>query len=159
MVENRLVGVKSRGVYETPGGTILHAAHRELESICLDRDALHFKGQLALRYAELIYNGKWFTPLREALQAFVLQTQREVTGWVKVRVYKGSVTILGRDSESTLYREDFATFGEDDVYDQSDAQGFINLYGLQMKVRALVKGKGRAVKTLEAPDYALFKRD
>lgn len=137
MVENRLVGMKSRGVYETPGGTILQAAHRELESVCLDRDTLHFKEQIAVRYVELIYFGKWFTPLRESLQSFIDATQRDLTGWVKVSLYKGNVIILGRHSPNSLYREDFATFGDDDVYDQKDAAGFINLFGLQMKVRAL----------------------
>lgn len=138
MVENRLVGLKSRGVYETPGGTILAAAHRDLESICLDRDTLHFKEQIALRYAELIYYGKWFTPLREALGIFIAETQATMTGWVRVRLYKGSATTIARHSPYSLYREDLATFGADDVYDQSDAKGFIDLFGLQMKVKALM---------------------
>lgn len=137
LVENRLVGVKSRGIYETPGGTLLTIAHRELESICLDRDTLHFKQTAAIRYADLIYNGKWFTPLREALQAFIDQTQHPVTGWVRLKLYKGNVTVLGRSSPYSLYRQDLATFGADDIYDQSDAAGFINLYGLPLKVRAL----------------------
>ena len=138
MVENRLVGLKSRGVYETPGGTILAAAHRDLESICLDRDTLHFKEQIALRYAELIYYGKWFTPLREALGIFIAETQATMTGWVRVRLYKGSATTIARHSPYSLYREDLATFGADDVFDQSDAKGFIDLFGLQMKVKALM---------------------
>ncbi len=139
MVENRLVGVKSRGVYETPGGTLLTVAHRDLESICLDRDTLHFKELIALRYAELIYYGKWFTPLREALGAFIAETQATMTGWVRVQLHKGSATAVARHSPHSLYREDLATFGADDVYDQSEAKGFIDLYGLQMKVRALME--------------------
>ena len=139
MVENRLVGVKSRGVYETPGGTILSVAHRDLESICLDRDTLHFKERIALRYAELIYYGKWFTPLREALGVFIADTQTTMTGWVRVQLYKGGATAVARYSPYSLYREDLATFGADDVYDPSDAKGFIDLYGLQMKVRALME--------------------
>jgi argininosuccinate synthase len=138
MVENRLVGVKSRGVYETPGGTILSVAHRDLESICLDRDTLHFKELIALRYAELIYYGKWFTPLREALGTFIAETQATMTGWVRVKLYKGSAIAVARYSPYSLYREDLATFGADDIYDQSDAKGFIDLFGLQMKVRALM---------------------
>jgi argininosuccinate synthase len=149
MVENRLVGVKSRGVYETPGGTILLAAHRDLESICLDRDTLHFKERIALRYAELIYYGKWFTPLREALAAFIAETQATMTGWVRVKLYKGNATVVARYSPYSLYREDLATFGADDVYDQSDAKGFINLFGLQMKVRALMEEVSPS--SLEAP--------
>lgn len=156
MVENRLVGVKSRGVYETPGGSLLYAAHRELESICLDRDTLHYKEQVALRYAGLVYFGKWFTPLREALQAFVDASQRGVTGWVRLKLYKGSVTVLGRSSPNSLYREDLATFGKDDVYDQAEARGFINLYGLQMKVRAML---GADVAASELPDVEPHKRD
>ncbi len=159
MVENRLVGMKSRGVYETPGGTILLAAHRELESICLDRDLLHFKDQVSLRYADLVYDGKWFTPLREAIQAFISETQRPVTGWVRLKLYKGGLTVLGRYSPYSLYRQDFATFGADDVYDQSDAEGFINLFGLQMKVRALMQRGEAPGASLEAPAYARFKRD
>jgi len=145
MVENRLVGMKSRGVYETPGGTILVAAHQDLESICLDRDTLHYKHLLAQRYAELVYNGQWFTPLREAMDAFVDVTQKLVTGTVKVKLYKGSATAIARKSPYSLYNEEFATFEQDSVYDQSDAAGFINLFGLPMKVAAL-----RDLKT--APD-------
>jgi len=139
MVENRLVGVKSRGVYETPGGTILSVAHRDLESICLDRDTLHFKQLIALRYAELIYYGKWFTPLRGAIAALIAETQATMTGWVRVKLYKGSAAAIARHSPNSLYREDLATFGADDVYDQSDAKGFIDLFGLQMKVKALME--------------------
>ena len=136
MVENRLVGMKSRGVYETPGGTILVAAHKDLESICLDRDTQHYKKLLSERYAELVYNGKWFTPLREALDAFVEVTQKHMTGTVKLKLYKGSVVPVARKSHFSLYDEDFATFEEDSVYDQSDAEGFIHLFGLPLKVAA-----------------------
>nr|BAL56594.1 argininosuccinate synthase [uncultured prokaryote] len=138
MVENRLVGMKSRGVYETPGGTILYTAHRALESICLDRETLHFKDLVALRYAELVYYGLWFTPLREALDAFVRKTQETVTGTVRLKLYKGNCTVVGRRSPHSLYREDYATFSRDQVYNQADAQGFINLFGLPLKIRALV---------------------
>jgi argininosuccinate synthase len=139
LVENRLVGMKSRGVYETPGGTLIYAAHRELESLTLDRETLHYKQLVAQRYAELVYYGQWFTPLREALDAFVSETQRPVTGEVRLKLYKGSVQVAGRRSPSSLYREDFATFGQDAVYNQKDAEGFINLFGLPMKVRALTQ--------------------
>jgi argininosuccinate synthase len=159
MVENRLVGMKSRGVYETPGGTILYTAHRELESLCLDRDTAHYKEQISLRYAELVYFGKWFHTLREGLQAFISETQDAVTGWVKLKLYKGSVTVLGRQSAQTLYREDFATFGQDDVYDQQDAEGFINLFGLQMKVKAMMEVSDGGRSRYAAPDYSIFKRD
>lgn len=138
MVENRLVGMKSHGVYETPGGTILSAAHRELESICLDRDTLHFKEQVALRYAELIYFGKWFTSLRVSLGAFIRETQKDVNGWVRLRLYKGNVIAIGRDGPSSLYNEDLATFGSDEIYEQADAKGFIDLFGLQIKTRAML---------------------
>jgi len=159
LVENRLVGMKSRGVYETPGGTILYEAHRELESLCLDRDTLHYKEQIGVRYAELVYYGKWYTFLREALQAFVEKTQEPVTGWVKLRLYKGNVIVSGRYSPHSLYREDFATFGQEDVYDQSDAIGFITLFGLQMKVRAMMEVSDGGQTRYLAPDYSLFKRD
>ena len=159
LVENRLVGMKSRGVYETPGGTILYIAHRELESLCLDRDTIHFKEQMALRYAELVYYGKWYHTLREGLQAFISQTQDTVSGWVKLKLYKGNVTVIGRKSPHTLYREDFATFGADDVYDQQDAVGFINLFGLQMKVKAMMEVSDGGKTRYAAPDYSKFKRD
>jgi len=159
MVENRLVGMKSRGVYETPGGTILYAAHQGLESICLDRETLHYKLVVGERYAELVYYGLWFTPLREALDAFVAKTQERVTGSARVKLYKGNASVVGRRSPYSLYREDFATFGKDDVYDQNDAAGFINLFGLPLKVKALLDlQNGRAVR-FEAPDYSRFKRD
>ena len=138
-LENRLVGMKSRGVYETPGGTILLEAHQALEQLCLDKQTLHYRELVAHKYAELVYNGQWFTPLREALDAFVDATQRHLTGTVRLKLYKGNVTLVGRRSPYSLYREDLATFGADDVYDQSDAKGFIDLFGLQMKVRALME--------------------
>jgi argininosuccinate synthase len=139
LVENRLVGMKSRGVYETPGGTILYVAHQALETICLDRDTMHYKHLVADRFSELVYFGQWFTPLREALWAFVAKTQETVTGAVKVKLYKGSCTHVGCRSPYSLYREEFATFGQDHVYQQSDAQGFINLFGLPLTVRALME--------------------
>jgi len=159
MVENRLVGMKSRGVYETPGGTILYAAHRELESLCLDRESAHFKEQVALKYAEMVYFGQWYHDLREALQAFITETQRPLTGWVRLRLHKGSVSVLGRHSANSLYREDFATFGQEDVYDQKDALGFINLFGLPMKVKAMIEHSDGGKKRFAAPDYTKFKRD
>ena len=141
MVENRLVGMKSRGVYETPGGTVLYLAHRELELLTLDRSTLHFKEQLAIRYAELVYDGVWFSPLREAMDAFVDKTQRTVTGTVRMKLYKGNCTPAGVTSPYSLYDEDLATFNEDDVYSQADAEGFINLFGLPLKVRAIMEKK------------------
>jgi argininosuccinate synthase len=160
MVENRLVGMKSRGVYETPGGTILYAAHHELECLVLDAETLHFKEQLAPKYAELVYNGRWFTPLREALDAFVAETEHNIAGEVRLLLYKGGVHVLGRRSPYSLYREDFATFGQDDVYDQSDAEGFINLFGLPLKVRAMIEMEGgEQLAGYRAPNYSKFKRD
>ena len=141
LVENRLVGMKSRGVYETPGGTILYAAHEILESICLDKETQHFKQHLAIKFADLVYNGQWFTPLREALSAFVDKTQENVSGEVKLKVYKGNVMNAGVKSEHSLYSEEIATFGEEDVYNQHDAEGFINLFGLPIKVKALLDQK------------------
>jgi len=138
IVENRLVGMKSRGVYETPGGTILYAAHQGLESICLDKEIAHYKELVAEKYAELVYNGQWFTSLHEALDAFVDKTQETVTGTVKVKLYKGSCTVVGRKSPYSLYQEEFATFGSDEVYNQADATGFIHLFGLPLKVKALI---------------------
>jgi len=140
MVENRLVGMKSRGVYEAPGATILYAAHRELESLALDRDTLHAKLLLAPKLAEMIYNGLWFTPLRQAISAFVTQTQKKVSGSVRLKLYKGNMIPDGRTSPYSLYWEDLATFGADAVYNQRDAEGFINLYGLPIKVQALLQG-------------------
>jgi argininosuccinate synthase len=135
IVENRLVGMKSRGIYETPGGTILQEAHQAVETVCLDRETAHFKAGVALRYSELVYNGQWFTPLREAIDAFVDATQETVTGRVRLELYKGSVRVTGRQSPFSLYREDFATFGEDEVYSQADAGGFIRLFGLPQRIR------------------------
>lgn len=137
LVENRLVGMKSRGVYEQPGATILATAHKELESITLDRQTLHYKDLVAQRYAELVYDGLWFTPLREALDAFVGVTQRHVTGDVKLKLYKGNCIIAGRKSPYSLYSETFATFGASAQYDHADAAGFINLFGLPLKITAL----------------------
>jgi argininosuccinate synthase len=158
LVENRLVGMKSHGVYETPGGTILLYAHRDLESLVLDHETLTFKQMAAIKYADLTYNGLWFTPLREALDAFVNSTQGPVTGTVRLKLYKGNILTAGRKSPFSLYREDFATFGQEDVYDQSHAEGFIRLYGLSLKVRAL---NGLPVSGLDMPkpDYSRFKRD
>lgn len=158
LVENRLVGMKSRGVYETPGGTILYYAHRELESLVLDRETAHFKEMVAVKYAELTYYGLWFTPLREALDAFVNATQGPVTGTVRLKLYKGNIISAGRKSPFSLYREDFATFGQEDVYDQSQAEGFIRLFGLSLKVRAL-NGLPVAGMDMPKPDYSRFKRD
>ncbi len=140
IVENRLVGMKCRGVYETPGGSILYKAHSVLESICLDKMTLHEKQRLAITYAELVYNGQWFTPLREALAAFVDKTQETVSGKVRLKLYKGNMINAGVWSPYSLYSEEIATFGESD-YDQTDAKGFINLYGLPIKVKALVDAK------------------
>ena len=159
LVENRLVGMKSRGVYETPAGTILYRAHQELESLVLDRETMHFKEMLAPKYAELVYNGAWFTPLREALDAFVESTQTHVTGAVRFNLYKGNVLSAGVKSPYSLYREELATFGEEDVYDQSDAKGFINLYGLPLKVRSLVEIDWGKKPGYSEPDYTIFKRD
>ncbi len=157
-VESRLVGMKSHGVYETPGGTILLAAHRELESLVLDKDTIQFKDMAALKFAELVYNGMWFAPLREALSAFVDATQGPVTGVVRLKLYKGNVIPAGRKSKLSLYREDFATFGQEDVYNQTDAKGFIRLFGLPLKVRAL-NGLPVSGINLSKPDYSRFKRD
>jgi len=136
VVEDRLVGMKSRGVYETPGGTVLHAAHRELEQLTLDRRSLHLKDQLALDYADLVYDGRWWSPEREALDAFFTATQKRVTGTVRLKLYKGGITVAGRESPYALYQPSYATFGKDTVYNQKDAEGFIHLYGLAMKIGA-----------------------
>ncbi|MCI8755201.1 MAG: argininosuccinate synthase [Oscillospiraceae bacterium] len=141
MVENRLVGMKSRGVYETPGGTILYHAHQCLEEICLDKETQHYKMQMSIKFGELVYNGQWFTPLREAMSAFVEKTQEPVTGWVKLKLYKGNMINAGMYSPYSLYSEEIATFGEDHVYDQADSAGFINLFGLPLKVKALLDEK------------------
>ena len=141
LVENRLVGMKSHGVYETPGGTILKVAHQGLEQLTLDRDTLHYKDVIAHRYAELVYNGQWYTPLREALDAFVKVTQRSVSGESRIKLYKGNATLVGRRAEQSLYNLDIASFTMSETYNQADAEGFIKLFGLPMKVRALVEGK------------------
>lgn len=139
VVENRYVGIKSRGVYETPGGTILHTAHRAMESITLDREVMHFKETLTPKYAELVYYGYWFAPEREMLQAAIDQTQKHVSGTVRLKLYKGSCTVVGRKSPHSLYRPDFATFEEDRVYQQADATGFIRLNALRLRIRAMAK--------------------
>ena len=141
IVENRLVGMKSRGVYETPGGAILYHAHNKLEELCLDRDTFHYKQQIGLKFAELVYYGQWFTPLREALSAFVDSTQQTVTGDVKLKLYKGNIIDAGVTSPYSLYDPEIATFDEDEVYNQTDANGFINLFGLPIKVYAHMKAK------------------
>jgi argininosuccinate synthase len=159
MVENRLVGMKSHGVYETPGGTVIHRAHQALESICLDKHTMHYKDILAVKYAELVYNGLWYTRLREALDAFVNVTQENVNGTVRLKLYKGNIIIAGRKSPNSLYREDYASFGEEDVYNQQDAEGFIQLFGLPVKVEALVSIDGGGKSRYRQPDYTKFKRD
>jgi len=138
IVENRLVGMKSRGVYETPGGTILYRAHAALEQLCLDRETLHYKQQVGLRYAELVYNGQWFTLLRNALDAFVQTTEQTLTGVVRLKLYKGNLILAGRKSPYSLYREDIVTFEAEQVYDQADANGFIRLFGLPLKVAGMM---------------------
>jgi argininosuccinate synthase len=157
VVESRLVGLKSHGVYETPAGTILTTAHREVESLVLDKDTLQFKAAAALKYAELIYNGLWFSPLRESLDAFFNNTQIPVSGTIRLKLYKGNVIPVGRKSPNSLYRDEYATFGLDDVYDQQESQGFTNVFGLHLKVRALnrLTPGGKIPK----PDYTRFKRD
>ena len=146
LVENRLVGMKSRGVYETPGGSILYHAHDVLETICLDKETQHYKQQVALKFADLVYNGQWYTPLREALSAFVDSTQQTVTGDVKLKLYKGNIINAGVTSDYTLYDEEVATFDADEVYNQMDSQGFINLFGLPIKVKAVLDQKRAAKK-------------
>jgi len=141
MVENRLVGMKSRGVYETPGGTILYKAHKDLEEICLDKETAHYKQQVALKFADLVYNGQWFTPLREALSAFIDKTQETVTGEITLKLYKGNIINAGMTSPYSLYSEEYATFGEDAVYNQNDSSGFINLFGLPITVKAKMEEK------------------
>jgi argininosuccinate synthase len=141
LVENRLVGIKSRGVYETPAGTVLHVAHREVERLVLDRNTLHFKQSVSVRYAQLIYDGLWFSTLRQALAAFVDETEKEVTGEVRVRLFKGRAEAVGRRSPRSLYRQDLATFGTGMAYDHKDAEGFIRLFGLPERVRALTRDR------------------
>jgi len=141
IVENRLVGIKSRGVYETPGGTILQVAHKDLESITLDRETAHYKEIVSQKYAELIYYGQWFTPLKEVLDSFIDETQKNVTGTVKLKLYKGNCTPVGRKSPNSLYVPELATFEKEELYNQKDAQGFINLFSLPYKIRAIIKKK------------------
>lgn len=138
IIENRLVGMKVRGLYENAGGAILYRAHEWLESLTLDRDTMHYKEVIAVEFAQLVYNGLWFTPLREALSAFVEKTQERVTGTITIKLYKGNIINAGMTSDYTLYNEEFATFGEDGVYDQTDSQGFVNLYALPIKVQAMM---------------------
>ncbi len=148
IVENRVVGMKSRGVYETPGGAILYFAHEQMDHLCLDRDTYYFKQQVSLKMSELIYNGRWFTTLMESLMAFMDKTQETCTGWVKVKLYKGSIRSAGSHSPYSLYNENIASFTTGDLYDHHDAEGFINLFGLPLKVRALMEqaaGAGQAV--------------
>ena len=147
LVEDRMVGMKSRGVYETPGGTLLYTAHSELEQLVLDRRTLAAKDLIAPRYADIVYEGRWWSIEREAYDAFVNVTQERITGTVGLRLYKGSATVLGRQSEQALYDERFVTFGEDDVYEQSDAAGFIRLYGLSTRVRAIKDQELAAAKS------------
>ena len=159
IVENRLVGMKSRGVYETPAGTIVHRAHQLLESICLDKHTMQYKDMVAPKYAELVYNGMWYSKLREALDGFVSVTQETVTGTVRLKLYKGNVIVAGRKSPYSLYREDYASFGEEDVYNQQDAHGFIQLFGLPIKVEAMLEIEGGDLTNYRRPDYSRFKRD
>ncbi len=159
IVENRLVGMKSRGVYETPAGTVIFRAHQALESMCLDKHTMHYKDFVAVKYAELVYNGMWFMQLREALDAFVKVTQQKVTGTVRLKLYKGNTIVAGRKSPFSLYREDYASFGEEDVYNQQDAQGFIQLFGLPLKVESLLAIDGGGESRYRSPDYSKFKRD
>ncbi|EHM43042.1 putative argininosuccinate synthase [Anaeroglobus geminatus F0357] len=141
IVENRLVGMKSRGIYENPGGAIIMYAHKELEYLCLDRATMHCKEQLAGKYADLVYDGMWFSTLRDALAAFVDVTQETVTGTVRLKLYKGNIISAGSTSPYSLYSEEFVTFGEDEVYNQKDAEGFINLFGLPLKMKAMMMRK------------------
>jgi argininosuccinate synthase len=159
IVENRLVGMKSRGVYETPAGTVIFRAHQALESICLDKYTMQYKDSVAVKYAELVYNGMWFLQLREAMDAFVKVTQQSVSGTVRLKLYKGNIIIAGRKSPFSLYREDYASFGEEDVYNQQDAHGFIQLFGLPLKVESLLAIDGGEESRYRKPDYSKFKRD
>ena len=157
IIENRLVGMKSRGVYETPGGTILYAAHKALERLILDRDTMHYKSIVAEKFSQLVYDGLWFTPVREAISAFVDVTQKQITGTVKMKLYKGHATPAASKSDYSLYSEEFATFSADEVYNQSDAEGFINLFSLPLKIRAIQKeqleGGSKYHETLERKVY------
>jgi len=141
MVENRYVGMKSRGVYETPGGTILHIAHRAIESITMDREVMHIRDSLVPRFSELIYYGYWFSPEMEMMKNMIKESQKDVTGTVRLKLYKGNCIVTGRKAEKSLYSEDFATFESDTVYNQQDAEGFIRLNALRLRIRALMKNK------------------
>jgi argininosuccinate synthase len=141
LVENRYVGMKSRGVYETPGGTILHAAHRAVESLTLDREVMHLRDSLMPRFAELIYNGYWYSPEMDLLKGAIVSTQENVTGTARLKLYKGGVTVAGRKSPVSLYRTDFATFEKETVYNQADATGFIKINALRLKIRAMLKNR------------------
>ncbi|HEY5575987.1 MAG TPA: argininosuccinate synthase [Clostridiaceae bacterium] len=143
IVENRLVGMKSRGVYETPGGTLIYAAHKELERLTIDKNTFHYKQQVAIKYGELVYDGLWFTPLKEALDAFVDATQKNVTGTVKLKLYKGNVMVAGVDTPYALYDESISSFGASELYSHKDAEGFINLFGLPSKIAAMVKNRDK----------------
>ena len=149
LVENRVVGIKSRGVYETPGGTILYAAHRELEHLCLDRETLSFKAIVANKLTDLVYSGRWFTPLREALCAFIDSTQQTVTGKVKLKLYKGNIIPAGVTSPYSLYNQSLASFTTGELYNHKDAEGFITLYGLPLKVNALMKEQNKIYRILD----------
>src|SRR5438874_681086 len=152
VVEDRLVGMKSRGVYETPAGTLLHAAHRELEQLVLDRRTLRLKDELALRYADLVYDGRWWTPERDALDAAVASTQKRATGAVRLKLFKGGLTVAGRESPYALYQPSYATFGKDNVYDQKDAAGFIHLYGLSIRIGSGLEAARRQQEVGAAAD-------
>lgn len=143
MVENRLVGMKSRGVYETPGGSILYKAHELLETITIDKETYHYKQMISIKFGELVYNGQWFTPLREALSVFIDKINENVNGTIKLKLYKGNIMPAGMSSPTTLYSEQIASFGEDNSYNQNDSAGFINLYGLPIKVKAMQERKWR----------------
>jgi len=144
MVENRYVGMKSRGVYETPGGTILRTAHIAMETITLDREVMHIRDGLVPRYAEMVYNGYWFSPEREMLQKMIDETQKVVNGTIRLKLYKGNYTVVGRKSDTSLYHPDFATFEGDEVYNQKDAEGFIRLSGLRLKIARMLEQSGKA---------------
>jgi argininosuccinate synthase len=141
LIENRIVGMKSRGIYETPGGTILYKAHQELEHLCLDKETYSFKQIAATKFSEMVYNGQWFTPLREAMSAFVDETQKVITGKVRFKLYKGNIVLAGIESDYSLYNEEISSFDTGELYDHKDAEGFIRLFGLPLKVRALMKEK------------------
>ena len=141
VVENRFVGMKSRGVYETPGGTILHTAHRAVESMTMDREVMHLRDSLIPKYSQLVYNGFWFAPEREMLQSAIDESQKNVTGNARLKLYKGNCTVVGRKSDYSLYRQDYATFEAEQVYRQKDAEGFIRLNALRLKIGAMVKGR------------------